>query len=191
MACAAAKVLRSISPLACGRFSVGRMASRIPRTDAVDADANSDDSDAVDGAPTSGDKNRVSYTASLISQGKHRFYTLSMRSEILAETCIVEPRNEEPIEGFQRALDRRRAQEIAQYIDGDFGIIPSSIVLSAQEDADLEYRRSTRTISFKKTPKSFIISDGQHRVYGFGLSQSTLRVPVVVYNGITRTEECR
>lgn len=57
------------------------------------------------------DGGRISYTASLIIQGKHRFFTLSMPSDVLAETCIVEPRNEEPIAGFQRALDVRRAQE--------------------------------------------------------------------------------
>lgn len=86
-----------------------------------------------------------------------------MPSDVLAETCIVEPRNEEPIEGFQRALDERRARDIANYIDSGFGTIPSSIVLSAQTDADLQYRRTTRTLSFQKTPRAFLILDGQHR----------------------------
>ncbi|MBR0834687.1 DGQHR domain-containing protein [Bradyrhizobium manausense] len=134
---------------------------------------------------------RISYTASLITQGKHRFFTLSMPSDTLAETCIVEPRNEEPIEGFQRALDSRRAKDIARYIDSGFGTIPSSIVLSAQTEADLTYRRATRTLSFKKTPRSFLILDGQHRVFGFKLATSRLRVPVVIYNNLSRTEECR
>jgi DGQHR domain-containing protein len=134
---------------------------------------------------------RISYTASLITQGKHRFFTLSMPSDTLAETCIVEPRNEEPMEGFQRALDVRRAKEIARYIDSGFGTIPSSIVLSAQSEADLLYRRTTRTLSFKKTPRAFLILDGQHRVYGFKLATSRLRVPVVIYNNLSRTEECR
>jgi len=134
---------------------------------------------------------RISYTASLITQGKHRFFTLSMPSDVLAETCIVEPRNEEPIEGFQRALDERRARDIANCIDSGFGTIPSSIVLSAQTDADLQYRRTTRTLSFQKTPRAFLILDGQHRVFGFRLAKSRLRVPVVIYNGLNRTEECR
>lgn len=137
------------------------------------------------------DGGRTSYTASLIIQGKHRFFTLSMPSDVLAETCIVEPRNEEPIVGFQRALDERRAQEIARYIDSGFGTIPSSIVLSAQEDAQLEYRRKTRTLSFAKTERAFLILDGQHRVFGFKLAASRLRVPVVIYNNLNRTEECR
>jgi DGQHR domain-containing protein len=89
---------------------------------------------------------RISYTAVLLTQGKHRFYTLSMPSDVLAETCMVERRNEEPAVGFQRALDRKRAEEIARYIaryiDSGFGTIPGSIVLSAQPEAELEYRRS-------------------------------------------------
>lgn len=134
---------------------------------------------------------RVSFTASLLIQGSHRFYTLSMPSDILAETCMVEPRSEDPIEGFQRTLDEKRASEIARYIDSGIGTIPSSIVLSAQPEADLRYRRASRTLSFKKQQRSFLILDGQHRVYGFILAQSRLRVPVVIYNGLTRTEECR
>ncbi len=134
---------------------------------------------------------RASYTASLLTQGNTRFYTLSMPSDVLAETCMVEPRNEDPIEGFQRALDTGRAKDIARYIDSGTGTIPSSIVLSAQVDAELQYKRTTRTLSFNRHPKSFLILDGQHRVYGFSLASSTLRVPVVIYNGLTRTEEAR
>src|ERR1035441_4820744 len=113
---------------------------RKPRSRRVSDVATEIDEPQVDSAE-SGDGGRISYTASLITQGKHRFFTLSMPSDVLAETCIVEPRNEEPLAGFQRALDERRAKEIAHYIDSGFGTIPSSIVLSAQKDAELEYRR--------------------------------------------------
>jgi hypothetical protein len=34
----------------------------------------------------------VSYTAVLLTQGRHRFYTLAMPSEVLAATCMVDPR---------------------------------------------------------------------------------------------------
>src|SRR3954452_13388150 len=96
-------------------------------------------------APSDAD-DHVSYTAVLLTQGKHRFYTLAMPSEILAATCIVEPRAKNPLDGFQRLLDERRAQEIANYIDSGFGTIPSSIILSAQPEAELQYIRKTRTL---------------------------------------------
>ena len=135
------------------------------------------------------DANVISYTAVLISQGKHRFYSLAMPSEVLAETCVVDPRNENPIDGFQRVLDKRRAQDIADYIDKGFGTIPGSIILSAQPIAQLEYVRKARTVRFKHTPRSFLIIDGQHRVFGFKLAKEHLRVPVVIYNNLSRAEE--
>lgn len=144
-----------------------------------------------DAAEASDESGRDSFTASLLSQGQHRFYTLSIPSDVLAESCMVEPRYEDPAEGFQRALDEKRARDIAAYIDSGGGTIPSSIVLSAQPDADLQYNRPNRTLSFKRSKRAFLILDGQHRVYGFRLATSKLRVPVVIYNGLTRVEEAR
>jgi DGQHR domain-containing protein len=94
-----------------------------------------------------------------------------MPSEVLAETCVVDPRAKNPIDGFQRLLDKKRAQDIADYIDSGFGTIPSSIILSAQPEAKLQYVRKARTLRFRKTSRSFLIIDGQHRVYGFHLAR--------------------
>ena len=133
----------------------------------------------------------LSYTASLVSQGKHRFYTLTMPSDVLAKTCTVEARIENSMDGFQRKLDEKRAREIADYIDQGFGTIPNSIVLSAQERAHFAYSRPRKTVTFRQVPGAFLILDGQHRVYGFALATSELRVPVVIYSQLTRKEECR
>ena len=134
---------------------------------------------------------RLSYTASLVTQGRHRFYTLTMPADVLARTCFVTNRDEDPEEGFQRLLNKSRAQDIANYIDSGFGTIPTSVVLSAQPDADFEYSTRLKTVSFLDQPTSFLILDGQHRVYGFRLAKSDLRVPVVVYNDLSRTDETR
>lgn len=134
---------------------------------------------------------RLSFTASLVTQGRNRFYTLTMPSEVLAATCFVINRDEDPIQGFQRLLDKNRAQQIAEYIDAGLGTVPTSIVLSAQLVADFRYERKTRTVSFVDDPKAFLILDGQHRVWGFALAKSSLRVPVVIYNDLSRTDESR
>jgi DGQHR domain-containing protein len=134
---------------------------------------------------------RLSFTASLVTQGRHRFYTLTMTSDVLARTCFVINRDEDPIEGFQRLLDKNRAQQIADYIDAGLGTVPTSIVLSAQPVADFRYERKSRTVSFKDDSKAFLILDGQHRVWGFALAKSALRVPVVIYNELSRTDESR
>jgi DGQHR domain-containing protein len=133
----------------------------------------------------------VRYSVSLVRQGKHKFYTLTMRSDILARTCFVSTRYEDPKEGFQRILDGNRAQQIADYIDAGFGTIPTSIVLSAQPGAELRDIGKGKTIEFKAISKAFLILDGQHRVYGFSLAKTALRVPVVVYNGLSRRDESR
>lgn len=117
--------------------------------------------------------NVVSFTASLVSQGKFRFYTLTMPTDILAQTCAVDRRHEDSFVGFQRRLDEKRAKAIAKYIDEGLGTIPGSIILSAQAEAELYYARRTRTIHFKKHPKAFLILDGQP-LYWMGNTASSV-----------------
>lgn len=134
-------------------------------------------------------KHRIS--VSRVAQGKHSFYTLTIPSDILARTCVVRTRKEDPNQGFQRTLDEKRAQEIANYIDEGLGTIPNSIVLSAQPAAELRIIGRGKTLEFADRPGAFLILDGQHRVYGFSKAKTPLRVPVVIYNGLSRTEESR
>ncbi|TYT73679.1 DGQHR domain-containing protein [Desulfobotulus mexicanus] len=135
---------------------------------------------------------KVSYgSVSLVRQGDYRFYSFTMPSDVLAETCFVVNRDEDPIEGFQRELDKKRAAEIANYIDSGLGTIPSSIVLSAQEDSDFYYDSKRKSVSFLSINKAFLIIDGQHRVYGFKLAKTALRIPVVVYENLSKRDESR
>jgi len=132
-----------------------------------------------------------SYTYSLVTQGDTKFYSLTMPSEVLAKTCFVTNRFEDKEEGFQRRLDQNRAQEIADYIDSGIGSIPNAIILSAQSAAEFTLKKGGRALSFRADPKAFLVLDGQHRVWGFALSKKTLRVPVIVYHGLSRKEETR
>jgi len=138
-----------------------------------------------------GEAKLLRLSSSLVSQGKHRFFSLTMPSDVLARSCFVTTRDEDPKKGFQRLLDRERAQQIADYIDEGFGSIPNSIVLSAQPAAKLRSIGGGKTLEFVAAPKAFLILDGQHRVYGFSLAKTTLRVPVVIYNGLSRQDESR
>lgn len=131
------------------------------------------------------------YSISLVSQGDKRFYTLTIPSEILAKTCFVSTRDENPKLGFQRLLDEKRAQNIADYIDKGQGTIPTAIILSAQKEAELQIIGGGKTVKFKEHPKAFLILDGQHRVYGFSKAKASVRVPVVIYNNLTRKDESR
>lgn len=130
-------------------------------------------------------------SVSLVRQGEHRFYSFTMLSDVLADTCFVVNREEDPNDGFQRELDKKRALEIANYIDSGLGTIPSSIVLSAQDACDFFYDSKKKSVSFLKIKKAFLIIDGQHRVYGFKLAKTALRIPVVVYENLSKRDESR
>jgi len=114
-----------------------------------------------------------------------------MPSDVLAETCFVSTRANDPDGGFQRRLDESRAQQIADYIDSGFGTVPGSIILSAQPEAALTYDRRLKTIRFNRTRRAFLIIDGQHRVYGFSKAKTALRVPVVIYDSLNRRDESK
>jgi DGQHR domain-containing protein len=112
------------------------------------------------------------FSVSLVTQGRHRFYTLTLPSDVLANTCYVTSRDEDPRAGFQRVLDKKRAQHIADYIDVWLGTIPTSIILSAQKAAELKVIGKGKTLQFQDHPKAFLVLDGQHRVYGFSLAKN-------------------
>lgn len=133
----------------------------------------------------------LAYAVSLITQGKWRFHTLTMPSDVLANCCYVSNRFEDPVEGFQRRLDYKRAKEIAEYIDAGLGTIPSAVILSAQESAKFTVTGRGKTVQFEFSPNAFLVLDGQHRIYGYSLAQTALRVPVVIYHGLSREEEVK
>ena len=134
---------------------------------------------------------KLSFAARIVRQNKYKFYMLTMPSDVLARTCYVTTREKNPLDGFQRYLDSNRAQEIAEYLDSGLGTVPTTIILSAQPEAKLEYNNTAKTLKFNDMKKSFLIIDGQHRVYGFHLASKVLRVPVVVYTNLTRKIESR
>lgn len=146
-------------------------------------------SDKTESLPKVGE--RLRYSMSFVTQGAHRFYTLTMPTDVLATCCFATNRQEDPVAGFQRVLDERRAQEIADYMDLGFGTIPSSIILSAQPEAEMRDVGRGKTLEFTYSPHAFLIIDGQHRVFGFAKAKTKLRVPVVIYNGLTKQQESR
>lgn len=132
----------------------------------------------------------VRYAISLVRQGAHRFYTLTIPSKVLAACAYATSKDENPLDGFQRVLDTDRAQEIADYIDAG-GTIPSSVVLSAQPESEFKSVDRSKTVSFKFGPYSFLIIDGQHRVFGFEKAKTAFRVPVVIYDNLSKEDEAR
>lgn len=136
---------------------------------------------------------RAALSVSLITQGSHKFFSGSMNIEDLAACSSPNPREADPISGFQRSLDESRALAIANYLR-EGGTIPASIILSAQPAADFVYTNKNRSVSFELESSSFLILDGQHRVYAFRKLMSEglkYRVPVIIYSELTVTQEAR
>ena len=55
----------------------------------------------------------------------------------------------------------------------------------------MQYSSKNKTVEFNLVPKAFLILDGQHRIFGFSLAKTSVRVPVIIYNGLSRKEETR
>lgn len=134
---------------------------------------------------------RKSINALECAQNKKTFYIVSMSSDDLREMCFVSRRKEEPIKGFQRLLNRKRAKGIATYLDDEKGVIPSAIILSAQDNAKIRYDEKSRKLSYERCAESMLVIDGQHRLYGLFDANNAYEIPVVIFVGLTSAEEVR
>ena len=144
--------------------------------------------EGIDELPKNGEELR--YSINLVRQGKHRFYTLTMPSNVLAACSFATTKDENSQAGFQRVLDAKRAQEIADYIDCG-GSIPNAVVLSAQKDSNFRSVDRSKTGAFNFSQHSFLIIDGQHRIFGFSMAKTAIRVPVIIYDNLTKEEEAK
>ncbi len=134
---------------------------------------------------------RSSYPALLLTQNKHRFYFATIPVDDLFSSTFVSRRDEDTETGFQRALNEPRANDIARYLANGTGSIPSNVVLSAQSNAEFKYSSRTKTISFVRANAAFLVLDGQHRLWGYQKCRVRHRVPVAIYDGLSRTEEAK
>lgn len=138
---------------------------------------------------------RHSYPALPITQNDQRFFFTTIPVEDLFPFCFVARRNEDPEKGFQRSLNESRAQDIAEYLKRGSGSIPTNIVLSAQDVSDFTYDRRVKSVRYAREKSSFLVLDGQHRLWGYHLCwkrfQISHRVPVSIYMGLSRAEEAR
>lgn len=133
----------------------------------------------------------TTYQALLVTQNKHRFYFTTIPVDDLFPFCFVARRDEDPEAGFQRALNESRADDIAAYLAAGSGSIPSNIVLSAQDVSAFSYNSTSKSISFAREGSAFLVLDGQHRLWGYQKCAVRHRVPVAIYEGLTRAEETK
>jgi DGQHR domain-containing protein len=134
---------------------------------------------------------RFSFRALQMRQNGRKFYFSTIPVDQLFPYCFVARRDEDPRAGFQRALDESRADDIAKYLSKGTGSIPSNIILSAQAVTDIRYSSKAGSISFLPHDRSFLVLDGQHRLWGYDKCNIRHRVPVAIYPNLSRAEEAR
>lgn len=137
----------------------------------------------------------VRYPSLQITQNNHKFYFTTVPVSDLFPYCFVSRRKEDSIKGFQRELNKARAEDIARYLKEGTGSIPTNVVLSAQPECEFLYNRKIKSVSFQRVDRSFLILDGQHRLWGYHLCKELYglehRVPASIYQGLTRAEEAK
>jgi len=117
------------------------------------------------------------------------FYITILENDLLKDICFISRRDEDSKKGFQRNLNLSRAKDIAKYLDEVKGTIPSALILSAQDISKFTFNKRSNEISFVTNERSFMVLDGQHRLYGLMLAEKIYSVPVVVFNHLTTTDE--
>ena len=96
--------------------------------------------------------------------------------------------DENPEKGFQRELGETRAKKIAEYLDSGM-YIPGSIILSGQEGALSTYSEKTHKLKVRDKPGSFLVIDGQHRLYGASRSTKDFELPVCILSELSLEDE--
>lgn len=122
-------------------------------------------------------------------QNDKTFYVTILPNNVLKDICFVSRRDEDSEQGFQRTLNESRAKDIARYLDDQLGVIPSALILSAQDNARLTFDPNKSEISFVTNDNSFMVLDGQHRLYGLLKSTKKHVIPVVIFNKLNTTQE--
>ncbi len=116
---------------------------------------------------------RVSATFLKVEQNGQTIYVGTLKIGDLYPCCFADPyeaTGDAPGGGFQRLLDAKRCEEIAEYVSDGEGSIPNSVVLFATPHAELEFNGGSKMLSFKRHPKALLCGDGQHRVGGFHIA---------------------
>lgn len=134
---------------------------------------------------------RLSVQAIKCTQNNYVFYVATLNSKVLKEMCFVSRKKEEPIKGFQRLLNKKRAKDIANYLDVENGVIPSALILSAQDNAALRYDNKTGKLSFEQMTDSLMVIDGQHRLYGLIEANNEYEIPVTIFTELNTNSEVK
>lgn len=131
---------------------------------------------------------RFSFPASIVRQNDYTFFSATVSGKSLLDNCFVSRRMENEAGGFNRSLSTARARDIARYLERGL-TIPTNIILSAQTAANLEFDEVSGQISWASDSQSFLVLDGQHRLFSMEYAKSDYDFVVAIYDGLSRQDE--
>ena len=134
--------------------------------------------------------------------GRRRFYQFAIEPDRLLKLAYVSHRTKidaEAVGTYQRLLRKKRLKDIAQHINTTGGIFPTNVVVNFR-GAKLQFDQAgparddptvLGTLQLPNKYKSAWVIDGQHRLYGFALSDmsSSGRIPVLAFENLDPGEE--
>ena len=134
--------------------------------------------------------------------GRKRFYQFAIEPDRLLKLAYVSHRTKidaEAVGTYQRLLRKKRLKDIAQHINTTGGIFPTNVVVNFR-GAKLQFDQAgparddptvLGTLQLPNKYKSAWVIDGQHRLYGFALSDmsSSGRIPVLAFENLDPGEE--
>ena len=137
--------------------------------------------------------------------GDKTFYQFAIEPDRLLKIAYISHRTRvdaSSIGTYQRLLRKKRLGDIARHIDDTGGIFPTSVVVNCRYSKRLRFDIAgpasddptvLGTLHLPNTYKSAWIIDGQHRLYGFSLSNWSSRgkIPVLAFENLEPAEEVR
>ena len=157
--------------------------------------------DLLEGSPVQG--LRATVPALRGKFGSKTFYQFALEPDRLLKLAYVSHRAKVDVEAvgtYQRLLRRKRLRDIAEHINETGGVFPTNVVVNFRKSRGLRFYSSgpssddptvLGTLHLPNTYKCAWIIDGQHRLYGFSLSDWATRgkIPVLAFENLDPSEE--
>ncbi len=157
----------------------------------------------LEGSPVQG--LRVTVPALRGKFGDKTFYQFAIEPERLLKLAFISHRakiDSSAIGTYQRILKRKRLKDISEHINETGGVFPTNVVVNFRNSRGLRFDQSgpsaddptvLGTLHLPNRYKCAWVIDGQHRLYGFSLSDwaNKGRIPVLAFENLAPAEEIR
>ena len=159
--------------------------------------------DLLEGSPVPG--LRATVPALRGTFGRKRFYQFAIEPDRLLKLAYVSHRakiDSVAVGTYQRLLRKKRLKDIAEHVNETGGVFPTNVVVNFRNTRGLRFDSSgpatddPTVLGILHLPNSYKcawVIDGQHRLYGFSLSDRAAsgKVPVLAFENLEPSEEVR